>query len=112
MVFNSGSVFTKAGANSQATLNVKHLMDLQIPLPDLLLRAMATVLGLGPSVVAERRAWHCNRILQRIEELEAKERELHDELHRQVRSVLKGKRLLIWRELYNGGNWLSGSRDF
>ena len=92
-------VLRKPGQTVKATLNVKHLMDLQIPLPDLLLRAIATVLGLGPSVVTERRAWHCNRILQRIEELEAKERELHDELHRQVRSVLKGKRLLIWREL-------------
>ncbi len=66
---------------------------------DLLLQAVATVLKLGPGVVAERRAVHCNRILKRIKELEAEERVLHESLHPQVRSVFQGKRLLIWREL-------------
>ena len=83
----------------KATLSVKHPMDLQIPLPDLLLQAVATVLKMGPGVVAERRAMHCNRILKRIRELEAEEKVLHERLHQHVRSVLKGKRLLIWREL-------------
>ena len=66
---------------------------------DLLLRAIATVLKLGPGAVAERRVFHCNRILKRITELEQQEKEFHDRLHPQVRSVLKGKNLLIWREL-------------
>ena len=83
----------------KATLSVKHPMDLQTPLPDLLLQAVATVLKLGPGVVAEGRAMHCNRILKRIRELEAEEKVLHERLHQHVRSVLKGKRLLIWREL-------------
>ena len=83
----------------KATLNVKQPMDLQIPLPDLLLQAVAMVLKLGPGVVAERRAVHCNRILKRVKELETEEKVLHEKLHPQVRSVLQGKRLLIWREL-------------
>ena len=89
----------KPDQSIEATLNVKHPMDLQVPLPDLLLEALATVLKLGPGVVAERRAVHCNRILKRIRELETEERVLHENLHPQVRSVLQGKRLLIWREL-------------
>ena len=92
-------VLRKPEQTIQATLGVKHPMDLQIPLPDLLLQAVATVLKLGPGVVAERRAMHCNRILKRIRELEADEKVLHESLHQHVRSVLKGKRLLIWREL-------------
>ena len=92
-------VLRKPEQTIQATLGVKHPMDLQIPLPDLLLRAVATVLKLGPGAVAERRAMHCSRILNRVRELEADEKVLHEGLHRHVRSVLKGKRLLIWREL-------------
>ena len=78
----------------KATLNVRHPMDLNIPLPDFLLRAIATVLHMGPGAVAERRVFHCNRILKRITEVEQEERSLHDKLHPQVRSVLKGKNLL------------------
>ena len=92
-------VLRKPEQTIQATLGVKHPMDLQIPLPDLLLRAVATVLKLGPGAVAERRAMHCSRILNRVRELEADEKVLHEGLHQHVRSVLKGKRLLIWREL-------------
>ena len=92
-------VLRKPEQTIQATLGVKHPMDLQIPLPDLLFRAVATVLKLGPGAVAERRAMHCSRILNRIRELEADEKFLHESLHQHVRSVLKGKRLLIWREL-------------
>ena len=83
----------------KATLNIKHPMDVNVPLPDLLLRAIATALHMGPGAVAERRVFHCNRILKRLTELEQQERDLHDKLHPQVRLVLKGKNLLIWREL-------------
>ena len=37
-------VLRKPEQTIKATLNVKHPMDLQIPLPDILLRAVATVL--------------------------------------------------------------------
>ena len=83
----------------EATTKIRHPMDVNIPLPDLLLRAIATVLQLGPGVVADRRVFHCNRILQRIKELEPEEKKLHEKLHPQVRAVLRGKKLLIWREL-------------
>ena len=92
-------VLRKPDQTIKATLNVKHPMDLQIPLPDVLLQAVATVLTLGPGAVAERRAAHCSRILKRIKELETEEKALHETLHPHVRSVLKGKRLLVWREL-------------
>ena len=92
-------VLRKPDQTIKATLNVKHPMDLQIPLPDLLLQAVATVLTLGPGAVAERRAAHCSRILKRIKELETEEKALHETLHPHVLSVLKGKRLLVWREL-------------
>ena len=92
-------VLRKPDQTIKATLNVKHPMDLQIPLPDVLLQAVATVLTLGPGAVAERRAAHCSRILKRIKELETEEKALHETLQLHVRSVLKGERLLVWREL-------------
>ena len=87
-------VLRKPDQTIKATLNVKRPMDLQIPLRDLLLQAVATVLTLGPGAVAERRAAHCSRILKRIKELETEEKTLHETLHPQVRSVLKGKTTL------------------
>ena len=77
-------VLRKPEQTIKATLNVKHPMDLQIPLPDILLRAVATVLMLGPGAVDERRASHCSRIVKRIKELETEEEALHETLHVQV----------------------------
>ena len=84
---------------ASATEPICHPMDLQIPLPDILLRAIATVIQLGPQQVAELRAKHCSRILERIKSLEKSERELHNSLNPQVGAVLKGKNILIWKEL-------------
>ena len=83
----------------QATKYIEHPLDLQVPLPDILLRAIATVVQLGPQQVAERRAKHCADILKRIKELEQDEKDLHSKLDPQVASVLKGKNLLVWKEL-------------
>ena len=80
-----------------ATETIAHPLDLQIPLPDILLRAIATVIRLGPQQVAELRAKHCSRILERIRSLEKSERELHNSLNPQVSAVLKGKNILIWK---------------
>ena len=83
----------------QTTKCIEHPLDKQIPLPDSLLRAIATVVQLGPQQVAKRRAQHCANILKRIKELEGDERGLHSKLDPQVASVLKGKNILIWKEL-------------
>ena len=82
-----------------STDNIVHPLDLQIRLPDILLRAIATVVQLGPQQVAKKRAEHCSRILQRIRCLEKEEKELHSKLNPQVGAVLKGKNILIWKEL-------------
>ena len=82
-----------------ATESISHPLDLQIPLPDILLRAVATVIELGPQRVADLRAKQCSRILERVKALEKSEKELHSKLHPQVSAVLKGKNLLIWKEL-------------
>ena len=83
----------------QATRYIEHPLDLQIPLPDILIRAVATVIELGPQQVAKLRAQRCADILKRIKELEGEEKELHSKLNPQVASVLQGKNLLIWKEL-------------
>ena len=57
-----------------STESIVHPLDLQIPLPDILLRAIATVVQLGPQQVAKKRAEHCSRSLQRIKSLEKEER--------------------------------------
>ena len=49
--------------------------------------------------MAASRAAHCKRLLQRREELETEETQLHASLDQQVRSVLKDKHILLWREL-------------
>ena len=77
----------------------EHPIDMQIPIPDLLLKAIATVLRSGPQQVAASRAAHCKRLLQRRKELERDEDDLHAGLDHQVAAVLKGKRILLWREL-------------
>ena len=82
-----------------ATESIFHPLDLQIPLPDILLRAVATVIELGPQRVADLRAKQCSRILERVKALEKSEKELHSKLHPQVSGALKGKNLLIWKEL-------------
>ncbi len=78
---------------------IEHPIDMQIPIPDLLLRAIATVLESGPQEVVACRAAHCRRLLQRRSELEVDEASLHDGLDSQVRAVLKDKKILLWKEL-------------
>ena len=78
-----------------STDNIVHPLDLQIPLPDILLRAIAAVVQLGPQQVAKKRAEHCSRILQRIRSREKEEKEPHSKLNPQVGAVLKGKNILI-----------------
>ena len=80
-------------------LLIEHPIDMQIPIPDLLLRAIATVLESGPQEVVACRAAHCRRRLQRRPELEVDEASLHDGLDSQVRAVLKDKKILLWKEL-------------
>ena len=83
----------------QAAEKICHPIDMQIPLPDLLLKAIATVLELGPQKVVSSRAAHCRRILNRSMALRSNETELHSKLDPQVAAVLKGKNILLWKEL-------------
>ena len=78
---------------------IEHPLNMQILIPDLLLRAIATVLESGPQNVAAGRAAHCKRPLQQRAELKVEETNLHVSLDPQVRAVLKGKQILLWREL-------------
>ena len=75
----------------QAAVKICHPIDMQIPLPDLLLKAIAMVLELGPQKVVSSRAAHCRRILDRSKALCKAEMELHSKLDPQVAAVLKGK---------------------
>ena len=83
----------------QSAANIHHPIDMQIPLPDLLLKAIAMVLELGPQKVVSSRAAHCRRILDRSKALREAETELHSKLDPQVAAVLKGKNILLWKEL-------------
>ena len=82
-----------------AVESIQHPLDMHVPIPDLLLKAVANVLESGHYKVVANRASQCKRLLKRLQELEADEANLHSSLDPQVGAVLKGKNILLWKEL-------------
>ena len=82
----------------QAALHLKHPMDMQAPIPDILIRAIFNVLTLGAAAMLEMRASQCRRNLGMIRSNE-EESKLHEGMQRDVQLALRGKRILVWRRL-------------
>lgn len=68
----------------EAVEHIQHCLDMQIPVPDLLLGAIATVLESGPHKVASSKAAHFKRLLPRMKELEEEKSKLYATLDSQV----------------------------
>ena len=82
-----------------AALTCKHPIDYAFPLPDQLLRAVANVVNDGPKLTDLKRKLMVKKIARRVVELRDKEQQLHQQLDPEVEVVLRGKNLLIWKEL-------------
>ena len=83
----------------QATLWLQHPMDMQVPIPDILLEAIFNVLTMGAAKVVELRAAQCKRVLKLINDFDSDEKKLHETMPKEVRLVLQGKRILLWKHL-------------
>ena len=88
-----------------ATLQLQHPMDMQVPIPVILLQAIFNVLTLGAAKVLEMRAAQCKRILTLVKDLEIHEKKLHDNMPKDVQVVLQGKRILVWKKLLEETNF-------
>ena len=82
-----------------ATALLSHPLELHLPLPDQLVKAVINVLRLGPKGVAQVRKGALNRIAALRDSLEPKEAEIHRSLHPDLRKVLQGKNTLLWQQL-------------
>ena len=82
-----------------ATLKLQHPMDMQVPIPDILMETFLNGLTLGAAKVLEIRAAQFKRVLKLVKDLEREEKKLHDNMPRDVQMVLQGKRILVWRRL-------------
>ena len=87
----------------QAAIKLQHPFDAAAIAPDEVVKAVFVNLTSGTSEVLKRRAIMIGQIRLWRSELEAGERILHDRMPDRVRSVLKGKRiLLLQRMLWKG----------
>ncbi|CAE7488572.1 unnamed protein product [Symbiodinium sp. CCMP2592] len=82
-----------------ATRCLSHPLELNLPLPDILVKAVVNVLRVGPRGIAFHRATVLQKLLVRAEALKDRERELHCGLHPDLRKVLAGKNTLLWEQL-------------
>ena len=82
----------------QAVL-AKHPFQMQAPLPDPLLRVVFDLLTKGPEFVSKLRLTKLAYWKSAQKDLEASEVALHESLHPDVRKVLSGKRLLLFKKM-------------
>ena len=61
--------------------------------------AVARVVNDGPKLTDLKRKLTVKKVAKRVAELRGDEQQLHQQLAREVEVVLKGKNLLVWKEL-------------
>ena len=83
----------------QASVQLQHPMDMQVPIPDILLEAIFNVFTMGAAKIVELRAAQCRRVLKLINDLDPDEKKLHEGMPKGVQMVLRGKRILLWKQL-------------
>ena len=92
-VFRSPSQFV------DAALTAKHPVDMSFPLPDVLVKALATVINEGPKLTIARRKLQMAKLKKMTVQLKADEAALHEKLDPELQVVLKDKNLLVWKQL-------------
>ena len=86
-VFRSPSQFV------DAALTAKHPVDMSFPLPDVLVKALVTVINEGPKLTVARRKLQMAKLKRMTAQLKADEAALHKELDPELEVVLKDKNL-------------------
>ncbi|CAE7892922.1 unnamed protein product [Symbiodinium necroappetens] len=74
-------------------------MELHLPVPDLLVKAVVNVLRVGPAHLAFHRTSVLQKLVARSQGLLERERELHAAMHPDLQKVLAGKNTLLWEQL-------------
>lgn len=88
-----------------AALSLKHPMDFSFPLPDILVEAIVDVISLGPRGIMLHRVEQIKRVLHLRKSLQNEEMKVHEALHPELRTVLRGKQLLLWKNLLKEENF-------
>ena len=99
-----GIFFTQQEFLARAT-KCLHPADSLCAIDDDAKRVMFDTLTKGPAWVASHRAQTLKRWSEWASELERAEKDLHQQLEQGVRSVLKGKRLLLLQRIAEDINW-------
>ena len=71
---------------------LQHPLEMHLPLPDQLVKAVVNVLKVGPEGIAKVRSRALGRITELRESLEAEEALVHEAMHPDLRRVLQGKK--------------------
>jgi hypothetical protein len=83
----------------QESLGLAHPADHFLCLPDVLKTALYEILTLGPLQITKQRLLAIRQLQQRAKDLEAEETKFHSSLPKHLQKVLRGKRLLLFKQL-------------
>ena len=82
-----------------AALSAQHPMDAACHVPEVLARNIAKVLNDGPKLTNARRKLEVLKIKKRALQLQHEEEQLHASMDPEMAMLMKGKNLLLWKEL-------------
>ena len=83
----------------EAALTAKHPIDMSFPLPDVLVKAIVTVINEGPRLTNARRKLQMAKLKRMTVQFKSQEIELHKKLRPELETVLANKNLLLWKQL-------------
>ena len=83
----------------KAALTAKHPIDMSFPLPDVLVKAIVTVINEGPKLTNARRKLQMAKLKRMTVQFKSQEIELHKRLRPELETVLASKNLLLWQQL-------------
>ena len=79
----------------RATAPLSHPLELALPVPDPVIRAILKVLRLGPFALRQLRIQTLESLHRRRRQLQISENEIHKALHPDLRTVLAGKSTIL-----------------
>ena len=83
----------------RATAPLSHPLELALPVPDPVIRAILKVLRLGPFALRQLRIQTLESLHHRRRQLQKSEDEIHKALRPDLRTVLAGKSTILWQQL-------------
>jgi hypothetical protein len=82
-----------------AAIHLTHPADMFLCLPDVLKTSLFKIVSLGPLELSKLRLKNILELKARARDLETQEKQLHDTLPKHLQTVLKNKRLILFRQL-------------